>query len=65
MKDLLLVAGFLVFWITLNRWLLPWFGIQTCMSGACCSKSASQPCSLEKAGMPAERVQPGNDDPAP
>lgn len=35
MKDLLLVVGFLVFWIALNRWILPWFGVQTCMSGAC------------------------------
>lgn len=35
MKDLLLVIGFLVFWIALNRWILPWFGVQTCMSGAC------------------------------
>ena len=29
MKNLLFVVGFLVFWITLNRWVLPRFGVQT------------------------------------
>ena len=31
----LIVIGFVVFWIVLNRWVLPRFGIETCMSGAC------------------------------
>ena len=35
MKDALIVIGFVVFWIVLNRWVLPRFGVQTCMSGAC------------------------------
>lgn len=29
MKDTLLVLGFLVAWIVLNRWVLPRFGVQT------------------------------------
>lgn len=29
------VTGFLVLWIGLNRWVLPWLGIPTCMSGSC------------------------------
>lgn len=29
MKDILIVAGFLVAWIALNRWVLPRFGVQT------------------------------------
>ena len=29
MKDVLLVIGFLAFWIVLNRWVLPRFGVQT------------------------------------
>lgn len=29
MRDVLLVVGFLVFWIALNRWVLPQFGVQT------------------------------------
>ncbi len=29
MKDILLVLGFLVVWIVLNRWVLPRFGMQT------------------------------------
>lgn len=29
MKDTLLVVGLLVFWIVLNRWVLPQFGVET------------------------------------
>ncbi len=29
MRDVLLVFGFLAFWIVLNRWVLPRFGVQT------------------------------------
>ncbi len=29
MRDVLFVVGFLVFWIALNRWVLPRFGVQT------------------------------------
>ncbi len=46
MKDFLVFGGFLVFWIVLNRWLLPYFGIQTCMSGACSRPAQTQPISL-------------------
>ena len=42
MKDVLFVVGFLVFWIGLNRWVLPWFGVQTCMSGACTRVPSAQ-----------------------
>ncbi len=42
MNDALLVIGFIVFWIVLNRWVLPRFGVQTCMSGAC-GPRAQQP----------------------
>jgi hypothetical protein len=35
MKEISLLLGTLLLWIALNRWVLPWFGIQTCMSGAC------------------------------
>lgn len=34
-KEASLILGFLVFWFVLNRWVLPLFGISTCMSGAC------------------------------
>ncbi len=34
-SDLLIFASFFIFWILLNRWILPWFGISTCMSGGC------------------------------
>jgi len=35
MNDILVFAGIVAGWIVLNVWILPWFGIRTCMSGAC------------------------------
>jgi hypothetical protein len=35
MREFWLLLGTLVLWIVLNRWVLPWFGIRTCMSGGC------------------------------
>ena len=35
MNDMLIFAGLFAGWIALNMWVLPWFGIPTCMSGAC------------------------------
>jgi hypothetical protein len=35
MRDFAIVLGLFVLWIALNRWVLPWFGVQTCMSGGC------------------------------
>ena len=39
MNEFLFFALFLAIWIVLNRWLLPWFGVPTCMSGACAADS--------------------------
>ena len=41
MKEALLFISLFVFWIVLNRWILPWFGVPTCMSGGCSSSRAS------------------------
>ena len=35
MYDILFFASLIAGWIVLNVWILPLFGIQTCMSGAC------------------------------
>jgi hypothetical protein len=35
MQQFLLILGILAVWFVLNRCILPWFGIPTCMSGAC------------------------------
>ena len=35
MNDLLFFVSLFAGWIVLNLWILPLFGIQTCMSGAC------------------------------
>jgi hypothetical protein len=36
MKDLIVFVSVFMAWIVLNRWILPYFGVQTCMSGGCC-----------------------------
>lgn len=35
MSDILVFAGIIVGWVVLNVWVLPLFGIQTCISGGC------------------------------
>jgi hypothetical protein len=35
MKDFFIFFGIFVLWFGLVRWVLPWFGISTCMSGNC------------------------------
>jgi hypothetical protein len=35
LKDLGIFAAVLAAWFVLNRWVLPWFGVPTCMSGNC------------------------------
>ncbi|WP_165070046.1 hypothetical protein [Paludisphaera rhizosphaerae] len=35
MLDALLPLAILALWIALFRWILPWMGIPTCMSGGC------------------------------
>jgi hypothetical protein len=33
--ELGLPFGIFLLWFVLARWVLPWFGVPTCMSGAC------------------------------
>ncbi len=35
MTDILIFVGIFAGWIALNMWVLPLFGIRTCMSGGC------------------------------
>ena len=35
LKGLGLFFGMLLIWFALNRWILPWLGVSTCMSGSC------------------------------
>jgi hypothetical protein len=46
MKDFAILLGVLVLWIALNRWVLPWFGVPTCMSGECL-RSKTPSCCVE------------------
>ena len=41
--EMFIVIGFVVFWIALQAWILPWCGIPTCMSGACRPSAAASP----------------------
>jgi len=43
MNDILFFVSLVAGWIILNIWVLPWFGIQTCMSGACMSRACKVP----------------------
>jgi hypothetical protein len=43
-RDALIILLFLGLWIVLNKWVLPWLGIPTCMSGGCCGTSS---CTIE------------------
>ncbi len=38
MNEFLVLVVFLAAWIVLNRWILPWMGVPTCMGGACATK---------------------------
>lgn len=42
MSDLLLLTSLFAGWIVLNVWVLPLFGIPTCLGGAC-SRVATPP----------------------
>ncbi|MDZ4850586.1 MAG: hypothetical protein SGI77_14975 [Pirellulaceae bacterium] len=41
MKDIAVPIAILVAWIALNVWVLPMFGIRTCLSGSCGTKQSS------------------------
>jgi hypothetical protein len=47
MKDFVLLLGTLAVWIALTRWVLPWFGIQTCCSSGGCATSCCPTCATE------------------
>lgn len=36
MYDFVFPLAVLAGWFVLMRWVLPWLGVPTCMSGACC-----------------------------
>ncbi len=38
-RETLFVLAFLAAWVVLNRWVLPWLGVPTCMSGGCAAST--------------------------
>lgn len=50
MKEFATLVGIVMVWIALNRWVLPWFGITTCMSGRC-TTSTCGPCGPGPMGL--------------
>jgi hypothetical protein len=57
MKDILIFVGIFAGWIALNLWVLPYFGIRTCMSGACRVPEV-KPTELRS---PADKAVPGHE----
>jgi hypothetical protein len=59
-KDVALIAGILMIWFALNRWVLPAFGINTCMSGRCgVGSRPAVPHETAPEGNPPARSVPG------
>jgi hypothetical protein len=56
LKELGLLLGVLALWIVLSRWVLPWFGIRTCMSGACGADPHRAVTETEKGSQGAEQA---------
>lgn len=52
MDQLWLMLAIFGLWIVLNRWVLPWLGIPTCMSGQCGRDCSTRP----------DRAEPANND---
>lgn len=48
-KEILLFFVIFASWFALNRWVLPWLGVPTCMSGSC-STACSLPESFQDPG---------------
>ncbi len=48
MRDAFVIAGLFVAWIVLFRWILPRFGVETCMSGACARQPSADKLSPER-----------------
>jgi hypothetical protein len=38
-QTVFLLVGIVTAWFALNRWILPWLGVPTCMSGGCSADS--------------------------
>lgn len=55
-RDILIVLAFLGLWIVLNKWVLPWLGIPTCMSGGC---PGSATCELPTSANATDEPLPG------
>jgi hypothetical protein len=53
MNEFSYLIVFLALWIVLNRWVLPWFGIRTCMSGGCVADYGS--CCTPDARTPTDK----------
>lgn len=48
MKELLLPFGIMVAWFVFSAWVLPMFGVNTCLSGSCARYSDSETKTNEK-----------------
>ena len=61
MYDILFFVSLIAGWIVLNVLILPLFGIQTCMSGACRVPHAVQDAPLNTADRAVHAAKPGHE----
>lgn len=61
MYDIMFFASLFAGWIVLNKWVLPWFGIPTCMSGACRIPHVEQDAPLNSTNQPIHITSPGRE----
>jgi len=55
LKELGLLLGVLLAWFVLSRWVLPWLGVPTCMSGGCAVDHCPTPTQETSEGSKRER----------
>jgi len=58
--SLLALVAFVVLWIVLNRWILPLFGVSTCMSGCCALDTSAATCKSNDRESPIQKQEINN-----
>jgi hypothetical protein len=48
-------------WFILNRWILPWFGVPTCMCSSCSVAPRTTVTNQVNPGLPEQKYRPNED----
>jgi hypothetical protein len=62
-KGVAIFLGIFVLWVVLNRWILPWMGLPTCMSGGCSTDSCPSCGPVPWSDPPADNKSADNNPP--